>query len=211
MSKHCTACNRLYPTHAVYCALCGKSLSVSHDAPQTSGGTRGLAVLLAATVTAATAFTIFQFKGSDSPSSNLDPSVPMVSRELELPQPKADMLFELLRPNDVKVLVSRNDCCLNVTGSLGEVTTVVGFGELITRFQNISERHMRARLSKMRLSQKDYKLSRSSARRLFALLALADVPVLVHRKGSSLQISAEPRDQQMLANFVIILHGKRFR
>lgn len=211
MSKHCTACNRLYPTHAVYCALCGKSLSVSHDAPQTSGGTRGLAVLLAATVTAATAFTIFQFKGSDSPSSNLDPSVPLVWRELELPQSKADMLFELLRPNDVKVLVSREDCCLRVNGSPGEVTTVVGFGELITRFHGVPKGHVSAHLSKMKLSKKDYKLSRSAAARLFDLLALHDVPVFVYRKGGAVQISADPSDQQMLANFVNILHGKRFR
>lgn len=211
MRRRCTACNRIFPNNAVYCALCGKSLSVDQDTPQTSGGTRGLAVLLAAAVTAATAFTIYQFSSSNSQSSYLDPSVPMVWRELELPQAKADMLFELLRPDDIKVIVNRDDCCLKVTGSLGEVATIIGFGELITRFHGVPERHVRAHLSKMRLSNKDYMLSRLSAGRLFDLLALDDVPVWVARKGRSLQIKAEPSDQQMLANLANILRGKRFR
>ena len=158
-----------------------------------------------------TAFTIYQFSGSNSPSSYLDPSVPMVWRELELPQPKADMLFELLRPSDVKVLVSRDDCCLRVNGSPGEVTAVVGFGELITRFHGVPKGHVSAHLSKMKLSKMDYKLSRSSARRLFDLLALDDVPVFVYRSGGAIQISAEPSDQRTLAKFASILRGQRFR
>ena len=93
----------------------------------------------------------------------------------------------------------------------GEVATIIGFGELITRFQGVPRRHMKAHLSKLRLSKKDYKLSRSSACRLFDLLAFDDVPVWVARKGKSLQISADPRDQQVLANFANILRGKRFR
>lgn len=211
MSKRCTACNRLFTNNAVFCALCGKSLSVDQDAPRTSSGTRGLAVLLAAAVTAVTAFTIFQLGNSNSQSIHLDPSVPMVWRELELPQPKADMLFELLRPNDIKVLVTRDGGCLRVNGSPGEIATLIGFGELITRFQGVPERHVRAHCSKMPLSKKDYKLSRSSAGRLFELLAPYDVPVWVTRKGRSLQIQAEPSDQKTLAHFVNILRGKRFR
>lgn len=211
MSKRCTPCNRLFPNNAVYCALCGKSLSVDHHAPQASAGARRLAVLLAAAVTVATAFTIYQFSNSNSQSFHLDRSAPMVWRALELPQPKADMLFELLRPNDIKILVDRDDCGLRVNGSPGEVATLLGFGELITRFQGVPEGHVRAHLSKTQLSKMDYKLSRSSAGRLFDLLALYDVPVWVTRKGRSLQIQAEPSDQQTLANFANILRGKRFR
>ena len=211
MSKRCTACNRLFPNDAAFCAICGKSLSVDHGATHASAGARGLAVLLAAAVTAVTAFTIYHFSNSNPPSSDLDPSVPMVWRELELPQDKAAMLFQLLRPNDIKILVDRDDCRLKVNGSPGEVATIIGLGELITRFQGVPVRHIKAHLSKIRLSKKDYKLSRSSACRLFDLLAFDDVPVWVARKGKSLQISADPRDQQVLANFANILRGKRFR
>lgn len=211
MSKRCTACNRLFPNDAVFCAICGKSLSVDHGATHASAGARGLAVLLAAAVTAVTAFTIYHFSSSNPPSSDLDPSVPMVWRELELPQDKAAMLFQLLRPNDIKILVDRDDCRLKVNGSPGEVATIIGLGELITRFQGVPRRHMKAHLSKLRLSKKDYKLSRSSACRLFDLLAFDDVPVWVVREGRSLQIIADPSDQQMLANLASILRGKRFR
>ncbi len=133
MSKRCTACNRLFPNNAEYCALCGKALSVDHGAPQASGSMRGLAVVLAATVTAVTAVTIYQFSSPKAPTSYLDPSVPMVWRELELPQAKADLLYELLRPNDIKILVDRSDCCVKVQGSPGEVATIIGFKELLTR------------------------------------------------------------------------------
>lgn len=211
MSKRCTACNRLFPNDAAFCAICGKSLSVDHGATHASAGARGLAVLLAAAVTAVTAFTIYHFSSSNPPSSDLDPSVPMVWRELELPQDKADMLFQLLRPNDIKILVDRDDCRLKVNGSPGEVATIIGLGELITRFQGVPIRHIKAHLSKIRLSKKDYKLSRSSACRLFDLLAFDDVPVWVVREGRSLQIIADPSDQQMLANLASILRGKRFR
>ncbi|MCH8148329.1 MAG: hypothetical protein IH987_10100 [Planctomycetes bacterium] len=211
MNKRCTACNRLYASHALYCALCGKSLSVNHDSPQTSGGTRGLAVLLAAAVTAATAIAIYQFQGSDSEPFYLDPSVPMVWRELELPETKADMLYKLLLPNDIKVIVSRDNCFLRVKGTHGEVTSIVGFGELITRFQGVPKRHIEAHLSKKRLSKKNYELSRPSAGRLFDLLAKDDVPVWVRRQGRLIQIQAEPSDQRTLERFANILRGKRFR
>lgn len=211
MSKRCTACNRIFPNNALYCALCGKSLSVDHDGPQASGGARGLAVLLAAAVTAVTAVTIYQFSIPNPPSSYLDPSVPMVWRELELPQNKADLLYKLLRPDDIKVVVDRNECCVRVKGSRGEIATIIGFAELMTRFQDVPKEHVCARLKEMKLLKKDYELSRSSAGRLFELLAFDDVPVWVGRKGRQLQVSANPTDQQMIANLANILRGKRFR
>lgn len=216
MSKRCASCDRIYPDHAVYCALCGKTLAAEDPATSApasccgSGGTRGLAVLVAAVLVGLTAVAVFQASGSTRESVYKGP---IVKAEIELPDCKRECFYKMLAPKGVKVIVHRSDCCLQVSGSPREVEALSRFAELLVRFQNVPDGHIRARLTKMKnqLISQDYKLPRGQAQNLFDLLAHEDVSVWVSRSGRKVTVQALPKDQQTVAYVAKILVGKRLR
>ncbi len=216
MSKRCAACDRIYPDNAVYCALCGKTLAPEETAacgPATccgsSGGTRGLAVLVAAVLVGLTAVAVFKASGSTRGEPVY--TGPIVNGEVELPECKGDPFFKMLAPQSVKVRVGRSDCCIEVSGSPKELAALSNFAELLNRYHGVSEKHVRARLSKMKRDMigRDYKLPKGQARALFNLLAHDDVAVWVAWSGRKVTVQALPDDQKTVAYVAKILNGKR--
>jgi|GEM_PF-2368482 len=216
MSKRCAACDRIYPDHAVYCALCGKTLSADEQIVVggtttccgSSSGTRGLAVLVALLLVGLTAFAVFQASGSTRDAVYKGP---VVSGEVQLPECKADLFYKMLAPQSVKVRVSRTDCCLQVSGSPREVAALSSLAELLVRYQDVPGDHVRAHLAKMKKKMvgKDYKLPRGQAQVLFDLLAFDDVAVWVSRGGTRVSVQAQPTDQKTVMAVAKILNGKR--
>jgi len=218
MSKRCAGCDRIYPDNAVYCALCGKTLSP--DKVVAGGGTtccessgsRGFAVLVALALVGLTAFAVFQASGATGEDSYTGP---IASGEIELPECKANLFFDMLAPQSVKVRVGRSDRFIEVSGSPREVKVLSSFAELLVRHNGVPDGHVLAHLKKLKsgrkLTQKEYRLPREHAKALFNLLADSDVAVWVSRSGGRVNVQALPADQNTIMAVVKILNGKRLR
>ena len=148
--------------------------------PGTSTAVRNLGVLVAALVAIASAFVVF---GATRHPKFPWPgrSIPTVKACFELPSAKANNLYELLAPRDVKVVVSAHDCGVCVQGTSREVDTLANLAELVTRFGDLPRSEAVDCVNRLRprwTKGRTYKLSKSKANVLFELLAPDDVAVL---------------------------------
>jgi hypothetical protein len=211
MLKECIHCRHCNPPHANYCGRCGHAFAdarwVRPTPPRTSCRSGAGWVLLLVPL-----FLIFgpgHWKPTCMSQGRADRNV---ARTYALSEDKADALFNLLAPRDVRVLVSRCDGGVCVKGTAREVEILDHLTALVTRVQgrNVGcvERYMN-RLRPSWTSSETYGLTRHKATTLFHLLAFDDVPVGVSARKSKIRVDANPTDQQTIADIVNILNGKR--
>ena len=223
MGKTCSTCQRSYPAHARFCALCGRPLVSPRPSAGPSPTKRNLGVLAAAVVAVVTALIVFgSARNSPSPpregwsrfTSWADSwSVPTIKRHFDLPHNKTEELFELLAPRDIKVVVGRRDDGLSAEGTVNELDALNSFAELLTRYDHIAERKVRNHVALLRPQWTDhrtYKLPKAKARVLFKVLRADDVAVGVSYNGKRhVRVNAAPADQKTVRRMVEILRGNR--
>ncbi len=199
MGRQCSACRSEHPHHANFCAICGRALPAPPALSPVRTGRLAMAVVVAV---AASAVIV---------TAARSPRV-TVSRSLDLPSEKSAALYELLRPSDVKVIVSRDHDRLRVRGTPAECDAVSAFAGLVTRHVDHSPGELKRCMAQARRgwsTKKTYKLSTRGARALFGALAPEDVPVLVSRTGNRVRVEASVEDQAIVAEMASILRGHR--
>ena len=136
-----------------------------------------------------------------------------VKRLYELPRAKAEALFALLAPDDVKVFVGPDPEGVKIKGTAQEAKILDAFVNLLTREEGQAIDDPAAFIEKLRKTwntERSYKLPGPKADALFNILAFPDVPVLVSRSDSGVHVEASENDQKVLAGVVGIMHGKEF-
>ena len=121
-------------------------------------------------------------------------------------------IFDLLKPQDVLVLVRQDPSGVQITGTARECAALTDFVALIDRHQGKSEHEVRHLMEDARrrwTTHRSYKLSKHKAKSLFDALAPDDVPVLVSWDGSRVKVDASPEDQSVIARVVRIMRGRR--
>lgn len=199
MSRECTACHSVNPVHANYCAMCGRALGAAGVSP----ATRNVRLSVAVIVSALAVYGVFAATRS---------SPELEDRSFELIPCKAAAMFELLKPRDVKMLVSVDAGSLQITGTRGECDALTEFVELITRYHGKSSHEVRLCMKRARrgwTTRRDYKLAKDKANALFDVLAASDVPVLVSWSGKRVRVDANSKDQETVRNIAQILRGRR--
>jgi hypothetical protein len=140
------------------------------------------------------------------------PSGATEKRSFELPLSKASAVFNLLKPDDVKVIVYQDAGCVQISGTERECEVISDLVGLITRYGGMSPGDVKRRMDRARrgwTTKQTYRLPESKAAALFKVLAPDDVPVLVGRRGERVQVAATREDQRIIRGVVRILHGKR--
>lgn len=135
-----------------------------------------------------------------------------VQREYDLNPEKADALFELLAPGDVKVMVSRRDGGVLITGTSKEAKVFDAFVAILTRHNDRAVKDTDAFIEEMRPTwdtKETYKLPQPKADALYRILAISNVPVLVSRADSGVTVEASKADQQVIANVIRVVKGQR--
>lgn len=199
MDRECIRCQTLHASHANFCAVCGLQLTAYRLASTVKSGRLLLAVVAAAAVT----FGVFSLALTKTVT---------ITRSFHLPHSNADAVYQLLRPSDVKVVVSRERDGIRVSGTPGEIAAVAEFTKLLTRHQDCLAYEVQRRMAESRKdwsTREKYKLSNSKAKMLFDALAPEDIPVLVQRSGRYLRVDATSEDQQTVRQMVSVLRGRR--
>ena len=223
MSKTCSTCQRSYPAHARYCALCGRPLVPSRPSAGPSPAARNLGLVAAAVIAVVTALIVFgSTRRSPSPpregwsrftSWANNWSVPTIKRHFDLPHSKTEELFDLLAPRDIKVVVGRRGDRLSAEGTANELDALNAFAELLTRYDHIAEREVRNHVALLRpqwTDRRTYKLPKAKAQVLFKVLRADDVAVGVSYNGKRhVSVNAAPGDQKTVRRMVEILRGNR--
>ena len=199
MDRECRRCQAQHASHANFCSVCGLRLTTYRRASTVKSGWLALAVFAAAFLT----FGVFTLSLTRHVT---------ITRSIQLPHSNADAVFQLLRPRDVKVVVSRESNGIRVSGTPGEVAAVDQFTQLLTRHQGCFAHEVEQRMTESRKdwsTRKKYKLSHSKAKMLFDALAPEDIPVLVQRTGRYVRVDATREDQQTVRGMVSILRGRK--
>ncbi len=199
MARQCTVCQKSYLSQANYCAICGRPLVTTGITVGSRNGRLVLAVMISAVATFAV------FAATRSP-------VQIESRFFDLPSAKAAVVFNLLKPSDIKVIVKRDGDRIEIRGTHRECDVLTDFAGLIGRYSGRPEcevRHQMERARKTWTTRETYRLPKSRAKALFDALAPDDVPVLVSWSGKRLRSDASPADQAILKQLVQILRGRR--
>ena len=113
-------------------------------------------------------------------------------------------MYELLRPDDVKVVVDRQGALITIRGTAEEVQTVERFIDLITHS------HIGNHLQWPVHSgvQRRYKLTKSKLRTLADALSFSDVYMDMPSRTELIIITAES-DHEIIEAMVRILGGQR--
>lgn len=133
-----------------------------------------------------------------------------VEKLLELTPEKSEAFFELLAPNDVKVLVGRRNQGVHVRGTAKEVSTLEAFAELMMRDSHRQITDPQKFIDELEGtwdSASVYKLPKPAGEALLKNLAFADVPVLVANQPDGIGVRASKRDQAVIADIARIQQG----
>lgn len=202
-ARRCHPCGHLNRPKARFCSACGLSLV---SAPRKKCCTGGLGKLFLMGLVGVAAFAWF----GPAFRSVFNPRRTTIMVALDLPREKAEGLYELLKPKDIKVLVGPS--AGYIEGTHAEVEALGQFVELLTRLDGLTPREVRDRKFRLQhewTSKRTYKLRRSKARALHKILRVDDVPVGVDRDGSKLVVWATPEDQAIISNIADILRGRQ--
>lgn len=203
MFRICEKCRHANTAIARYCARCGHPVR----APRRSGGAcrpdrRALILLIGAMVVAgALAYKLTARSQSGH-----------VTRRFDLPRDKAEALYRLLAPQDIRVIVGREKRGAFVRGTPREVRAIERFVELMQRHAATGEYDRERRMARVRPTwtrRESYSLARDKARCLQRVLGFDDVPVLVWSEGRNVEVLATERDQYTVRAVVEILRGRR--
>ena len=215
MRLTCPICRHENPSHARFCGRCGRPLSRRSRGGTGCGLFPGLIIILAIVLWTGgwrgcpgaligRAGNALWHRGGPN----------LVKRSFELPPAKADAMFDLLAPQDVKVIVQRRDYGVSITGTPQEADVIQNFVELLLRHEGICRRDFHTSLGQLRntwTKRETYELPRRQARCLYRLLAFDDVPVRVYGYPNKVIVDATEADQRVLAELVDILRGHRLR
>ncbi|HWL94967.1 MAG TPA: hypothetical protein VNT79_15715 [Phycisphaerae bacterium] len=126
----------------------------------------------------------------------------------DLDAARVDALFDLLKPEDVPVLVREDGDRLLVEGSTHRVGAV---RDLV----NILRRHVhrgQGDLPRETAIRKTYELSRKHAAALARALSYSHASIRVYRDENELSVTASPVDQQAISQLVrSVLRGREVR
>lgn len=213
MFLECPHCRRRNPHHARFCATCGRRLdyvrSCTTAKSRGGGGGAGLAIglILVALFLGFRPHHLVRW-GRRAVSA----TTPTVRRAFDLPPAKADALFNLIAPSDIKVIVGRRHGGVFIKGTPNEAETLERFAELLTRLEgwdgNTIE-HIIGSLRRQPTVTETYRLPAEKVRALIDILKFDDVPVLVSGGGRKVRVIATPEDQQTICEVVDIMRGKR--
>lgn len=206
MYPTCPNCNQQNPASARFCSHCGGGLQLTANAAP-AAGLRSLALWASAAVVLITATWTFQMAEDAA-----GPIGPTVAREFTVAKQKADALYDLIAPGDVRVIVSRHKAGVSFRGSMRETEIMASFAELLTRHDGDHPAGALVRMERARptwTTNATYKLSKRHAKRLRRVLAFEDVPVLVSGSSRMVRVQASPSDQQTVSDLVNILLGVR--
>ena len=216
MNIICPTCKRTNPPNARFCACCGRALRRQGGGRIAVGAFPALVVILGIVLWSGGLRGCpgggLVSKARDALRSRT--SSHLVKRHFHLSPAKADAMFKLLAPSDIKVIVGRHNRGVNITGTPREAEILEEFVELLVRHEGSSKRELQQSIERLRSTwtkRQTYKLPRDKARSLFHVLAFDDVPVYVHGYPSRVIVDATERDQQTVAGVVEILHGHRLR
>ena len=209
----CRNCDQPNPNGARFCGGCGRPLSAAPMAGN-PGGLQNFGLFMIGLLFVGAAVSLVRVRGGGSLFG--EPAEPAITIRQEFPliARKAEALYQVFSPSDVRVRVGRYGQGLVFTGTPGELEVIQRAIELVTRFDHLLELERQAAMTAARPfwnSSGTYRLDRRKGRALYALLAFEDVPVLVSGKGSKIQVSASPDDQYVLRDLVAVLEGKRRR
>ena len=133
-----------------------------------------------------------------------------VERTYKLPAEKAKALFELLKFDDVKVLVGLTPEGAHIKGTAAEAKAIDGLVDLITREQGKEYAGVDAFIEAHRpewTCSKTHQLPDDKRDALYSLLAMDDVPVLVSFRPGVLEAEASQADQRVITDVAEILRG----
>jgi hypothetical protein len=173
---------------------------------------KNVALVLAVIIAAATTFVVFGAVELSGVRSLVRSPAPTVNRGFNLGYDKADAMYRLLAPRDIKVIVGRHDQGVNIQGTPREIAALTDFVELITRYHGQSAGEVRAHINYAKrhgARTRTYKVPKSKGKVLYEILAADDVPVLVSGSARKIRVEATPHDQETLRQVVEILRGRR--
>ncbi len=204
----CLTCGCRNRPEARFCAECGQSvISVPPTVPvpkkkPSSGGCCNLILL---SMAGAAAFIWF----GPVCRSNFTARRSTISLALDLPREKAEGLYDLLAPDDIRVLIGKHADFIE--GTHAEVRALEQFVELLTRRPGLSRREVRDFRAALQNEwpSETYKLRRSKAKALQKILGMDGILVAVERHGSRLVVWATPEDQAIISCVAEILRGKQ--
>ncbi len=133
-----------------------------------------------------------------------------VEKLLDLSPGKAQAVYDLLAPQDVKVLVGRRNQGLHVRGTAKEVATLEALAELMMRESGRDVGDPAKFIEEMQGTWDTtslYKLPQPAGEALLRVLAFPDVPVLVSSQADGIGVRASKRDQAVIADVARIQQG----
>lgn len=211
MSRDCAACRQQNPPHAQFCARCGRLLP-SGDAAPPATGMRNLGVLAAVLAVIVSAAIVFGIAGNARRYTPLSRSTVSTRTTYPLPPDKAEALYELLAPRDVRVRVSKTAHGISIAATEREKQILDRFVELVTRLDGHDDTCIDDQMAKARptwTASERYMLTKGKVTTLVRILGFADVPVLVTPGRSAVEVDATPADQETIRGVVNILRGRR--
>jgi hypothetical protein len=218
MRTTCRVCQRSNPAHARFCGACGRPIAELPPEPARTGrfvalilGSLMVVLLGSWIVMGALHGLILGIPALYGEWAIGDVESP-ASVTLRLSDSKADALHELLAPRDVKVFVGRRGDAVIVRGTPREVRTLSELGDLLNRFEAATPETARREISRIReqaLERREFRLPQKTAETLHRLLGASDVPILIHRERTRVEIYAPADDMRVIESIVRILRGER--
>lgn len=199
-SRPCVRCKRGNPPFARFCGSCGTELPVR--AQRSCCGSGAGPVIAVGVFFALFALGILPNPRREYRNARVA-AVDRVEHTFHIASAKARAMFDLLAPDDVRVLVGRRDDAVYVRGTSSDVRTVERFVDLLTRSAS------RQTAGRRDWFERKYELTKEKAKLLSSALAPSDVPVLVSLcEYDAVCVQASPHDHTTIANMVAILRGR---
>ncbi len=205
----CPQCRRENAPFARFCGHCGQPFIPSNRPTPKRRRDGGVWVVV---IIAAALFFGFRPFHFNRIISTLTSRTNATRRNFDLSTEKATAFFNLLAPDDVKVIVRRRSRGVSIKGTSREVAVLNDFVALLTRYEHDSS--SAALVAVQQLGEPDavktrYRLPHQQAEALIALLAAKDVPVLVSGRGCEVHVTASAADQRVIHDVVEILLGRQ--
>lgn len=214
MELNCQFCGHRNRAIARFCGACGRSL----DRERSQAERRGQSVLLLLFLLGLWVF----FSGPPKFLSKMLPSFvqvkqPIVSlftdfwesptekRMLELKPHQANAVYNMLAPNDIRVVVGRNDDGVYVEGTRAECETMLEFAESLNRKWDCPTSDRKVNWREVR-----YHMPAKKSESLCHTLSLAGLQEFIECRDGEIVVRGGSREQETIRRISRILRGERF-